>query len=102
LTTSLNEIDAERQRLIESVLPLNDRPLRPSDLPKAAAAMALAGVKSFAETDWPRLFWPWERVPYQLGTSRENLVRSAALLITAIERFDRRAAEREKHKGLQR
>jgi hypothetical protein len=101
MTTILNEIDAERQRLVEAVLPLSDRPLRPSDLPKAAAAMALAGVESFAKTDWPRLFWPWQRVPYQLGTSRENLVRSAALLIAAIERLDRRSAERKKHKRAQ-
>ena len=65
---------------------------RPSDLPKAAAAYALAGVQRYANDGWPELFWPWSRTPFQPTRPRDNLVRAAALIIAEIERLDRLAA----------
>ena len=35
--------------------------VEPNDLPKAAAALALAGVPRYAKAGWPELFWPWRK-----------------------------------------
>jgi len=92
----LDEIAIERRRLVALGFPLNGRPVKPNELPKAAAAMALFSIESYAATGWPEIFWPWKSVSYELETSREYLLRSAALLVAAIERLDRRAARARK------
>jgi hypothetical protein len=85
----VDDIIAERQRLEEIGIPPRDRRYRPSDLPKAAAAYALAGVQRYANDGWPELFWPWPRTRFRLGAPRDNLVRAAALIVAEIERLDR-------------
>jgi hypothetical protein len=70
-------------------LPSND--LKPNDLAKAAAALALAGVPRYAKAGWPELFWPWRRPRFKPGCSRDNLVRAGALILAEIERLDRQA-----------
>ena len=62
---------------------------KPSDLPKAAAVFALAGVPRYAKAGWPELFWPWRRPRFRPGERRDNLVRAGALLLAEIERLDR-------------
>ena len=91
----LEEITAERRALLEVGLPPKGRPIHRSDLARAAAALALSNVQSFAEADWPKVFWPWKQTPFPLGTPRENLLRSAVLIIAAIRRLDRRPMEEE-------
>jgi len=86
---AVEDIVAERQRLEEFEIPPKERRYRPSDLPKAAAAYALAGVQRYANDGWPELFWPWPKTRFRLGTPRDNLVRAAALIIAEIERLDR-------------
>jgi hypothetical protein len=97
--TILGEIAEERRRLLEFGIPLYGRPIRPTDLTRAAATLTLSSIESFAASGWPELFWPWRTVPYRPGTSRENLVRSAALLLAAIERLDRRASKARDGRG---
>jgi len=92
LSKAVDDIVAERLRLEEIGLPPKDRRYRPSDLPKAAAAYALAGVRRFAAEGWPELFWPWPQTRFRPGKPRDNLVRAAALIVAEIERLDRRAA----------
>jgi hypothetical protein len=94
METILDEITAERRTLTELGLPPKGRPMRRSDLASAAAALALSSVESFAEADWPKVFWPWKKAPFPLGTPRENLLRSAVLIIAAIRRVDRSIMER--------
>lgn len=65
--------------------------LKPNDLPKAAAAYALAGVPRYAKAGWPELFWPWRRPRFRPGGSRANLVRAGALILAELERLDRQA-----------
>jgi hypothetical protein len=89
---AVDDIVAERQRLEEIGMPPRDRRYRPSDLPKAAAAYALAGVPRYANDGWPELFWPWPKTRFRLGPPRDNLVRAAALIIAEVERLDRLAA----------
>ena len=91
LSKVVADIVAERQRLEEIGLPPKERRYRPSDLPKAAAAYALAGVQRYANDGWPELFWPWPRTRFQPARPRDNLVRAAALIIAEIERLDRLA-----------
>ena len=86
---AVEDIIAERQRLEQIGMPPKGRRYRPSDLPKAAAAYALAGVQRYANDGWPELFWPWPKTRFRLGSPRDNLVRAAALLIAEIERIDR-------------
>lgn len=93
----LIQIAAERRGFVTTIQPLSECPIGPFDLPLAAAAMALLGDEDFAEADLPRQLWPWKLLPDHLGTSRANLIRSAALLLAAIQRIDRLAAD--KHKG---
>jgi hypothetical protein len=96
----LDEIAIERRRLVALGLPLSGRPVLRNELPKAAATMALFSIESYAATGWPAIFWPWKAISYELETSREYLLRSAALLVAAIERLDRRAARaRKKQEG---
>jgi hypothetical protein len=92
LSKAVEDIVAEWQRLEEIGLPPKNRRYRPSDLPKAAAAYALAGVQRYAREGWPELFWPWPRTRFRLGAQRDNLVRAAALIIAEVERLDRLAA----------
>ncbi len=96
MNTILDEITAERQTLAELGLPPKGRPMHRSDLARAAAALVLSSVEGFAEADWPRVFWSWKQAPFPLGTPRENLLRSAVLIIAAIRRLDRRATVRGK------
>ena len=91
LSKAVDDIVAERQRLEDLGLPPKNRRYRPSDLPKAAAAYALAGVQRFANEGWPELFWPWPKRRFRPGRPRDNLVRAAALIIAEIERLDRLA-----------
>jgi hypothetical protein len=86
---AVDDIIAERQRLDEVGIPPRDRRYRPSALPKAAAAYALAGVQRYAKEGWPELFWPWPKTRFRLGPPRDNLVRAAALILAEIERLDR-------------
>jgi len=92
LSKAVDDIVAEWQRLDEIGLPPKDRRYRPSDLPKAAAAYALAGIQRYAKDGWPELFWPWPRTRFRPGLPRANLVRAAALIVAEIERLDRLAA----------
>ena len=92
LSKAVDDIVAERQRLEELGLPPKERRYRPSDLPKAAAAYALAGVQRYANDGWPELFWPWPRTRFRPTRPRDNLVRAAALILAEIERLDRLAA----------
>jgi hypothetical protein len=62
---------------------------KPSNLPKAAAALALAGVPRYAKAGWPELFWPWRRPRFRPAGQRENLVRAGAFILAEIERLDR-------------
>jgi hypothetical protein len=89
----LDDITAEQRALVAKGLPPKGRPIHRSDLARAAAALALSNVRSFAEADWPKVFWPWKQAPFPLGTPRENLLRSAVLIIAAIWRLDRRTME---------
>jgi hypothetical protein len=91
LSKAVEDVVAEWQRLEEIGLPPKNRRYRPSDLPKAAAAYALAGVQRYAREGWPELFWPWPRTRFRLGAPRDNLVRAAALIIAEVERLDRLA-----------
>jgi hypothetical protein len=87
---AVDDIIGERQRLEEIGIPPRDRRrYRPSDLPKAAAAYALAGFQRYANQGWPELFWPWPGTRFRLGGPRDNLVRAAALILAEIERLDR-------------
>ena len=95
MQTLFNEITAERRALSELGLPPKGRPTHRSDLARAAAALALSTVENFADADWPKVFWPWKQEPFPLGTRRENLLRSAVLIIAAIRRLDRRVIEDE-------
>jgi hypothetical protein len=63
--------------------------LKSSDLPKAAAAFALAGVPRYAKAGWPELFWPWRGPRFRPGERRDNLVRAGAFILAEIERLDR-------------
>ena len=63
--------------------------LKPSDLPKAAAAFTFAGVPKYARAGWPELFWPWRRPRFRPGEQRENLVRAGALILAELERLER-------------
>ena len=67
---------------------LPSRDLKPNDLPKAAAALALAGVPRYAKAGWPELFWPWRKPRFRLGPSRDNLVRAGALILAELARLD--------------
>lgn len=89
----VDEIVAERQRLLELGLPPKESSSRPTDLPKAAAAFALCGVRRYARAGWPELFWPWRKPRFRPGESRANLLRAAALIIAEIERLDCLAPE---------
>jgi hypothetical protein len=86
---AVDDIIAERQRLEQIGIPPRTRRYRPSDLPKAAAAYALAGVPRYASDGWPELFWPWPKTRFRPGAPRDNLVRAAALIVAEIERLDR-------------
>jgi hypothetical protein len=90
----LDEITVARRTLTELGLPPKGRPMHRSDLARAAAALALSSVETFAEADWPKVFWPWKQAPFPLGTPRENLLRSAVLIVAAIRRLDRRGIEK--------
>jgi hypothetical protein len=96
LRTILAQIATERRGYATTILPLSDRPIGPADLPKAAAAMALLGDEDFAEEDLPRLLWPWKQLPGRFGTPRANLIRSAALIVAAIQRLDIIAKEQQR------
>ena len=63
--------------------------VKPNDLPKAAAALALAGVPRYAKAGLPELFWPWRKPRFRSGASRDNLVRAGALLLAALEQLDK-------------
>jgi hypothetical protein len=78
-------------RILSAVEFLPSHDLKPNDLPKAAAALALAGVPRYAKAGWPELFWPWRKPRFRPGASRDNLVRAGALLLAALERLDREA-----------
>ncbi len=90
----LDEITAQRRTLTDLGLPPKGRPMHRSDLARAAAALVLSSVEGFAEAEWPKVFWPWKQATFPLGTPRENLLRSAVLIIAAIERLYRRAVEK--------
>ena len=96
MRTILAQIAAERRGYATTIQPLSDRPIGPSDLPRAAAAMALLGDEDFAEGDLPRLLWPWRQLPDRLGTLRANLIRSAALIVAAIQRLDTIAKDQQR------
>jgi hypothetical protein len=89
--TPIADIVTERQDLSTAGL-LPSHELKPNDLPKAAAALALAGVPRYAKAGWPELFWPWRRPRFRPASSRENLVRAGALILAEIERLDRQAS----------
>ena len=96
----LKQIVAERRAYLTIIQPLSERFIRPNDLPKAAATMALLSDEDFAGADWPRLFWPWRPLPDARGTPRANLIRSAALILAAIQRLDTLADDEKKRKGM--
>jgi hypothetical protein len=81
------DIVDEWRRLSTFDLPLPSDP-KQTDLPKAAAALALAGVPRYARAGWPELFWPWRRPRFKPSGPRENLVRAAALILAELERQD--------------
>src|SRR5262245_8722644 len=84
------DIIDEWQGLSIGLPPTNN--LKPSDLPKAAAAFALAGVPRYAKAGWPELFWPWRRPRFRPDGRRDNLVRAGALILAEIERLDRQGS----------
>jgi hypothetical protein len=62
---------------------------RAGELPKAAAALALASVPGMILSMWPQRLWPWPTRDWELLEPRAYLVRAGALIVMAIERLDR-------------
>ena len=83
---TIADIIAEWQSVPLGLPPASD--LKPSDLPKAIAALTFAGVPRYARSGWPALFWPWRRPRFRPGDQRENLVRAGALILAELQRLD--------------
>ena len=86
---ALRDIAQERERLRTAERPWNGRLARAGELPKAAAALALASVPGMIHSMWPQRLWPWPAKDWELLESRDYLVRAGALIVMAIERLDR-------------
>ena len=86
---AIRDILEERERLRNAERPWNGRLARSGELPKAAAALALASVPGMILSMWPQRLWPWPAKDWELLDPRDYLVRAGALIVMAIERLDR-------------
>jgi hypothetical protein len=86
---AIGDILEERERLRNAERPWNGRLARSGELPKAAAALALASVPGMILSMWPQRLWPWPAKDWELLDPRDYLVRAGALIVMAIERLDR-------------
>jgi hypothetical protein len=85
----IRDIVRERERLRTAERPWSGRLARAGELPKAAAALALASVPGMILSMWPQRLWPWPQKDWKLLEPRDYLVRAGALIVMAIERLDR-------------
>lgn len=86
---AIRDIIQERERLRTAERPWSGRLARAGELPKAAAALALASVPGMILSMWPQRLWPWPAKDWELLGPRDYLVRAGALIVMAIERLDR-------------
>jgi hypothetical protein len=86
---AIRDMVRERERLRTVQRPWNGRLARAGELPKAAAALALASVPGMIFSMWPQRLWPWPAKDWELLEPRDYLVRAGALIVMAIERLDR-------------
>ncbi len=101
------DVLAERQRQIdiEGWTRAHDDAHPAGDFERAAATYALysygvAGSKHMPE--WGKPLWPWDWKWLKPKGMRRDLVRAAALLLAAIEKYDREAEVRAAlHQGQQ-
>jgi hypothetical protein len=87
--SAIREIIEERERLRNAERPWNGRLARAGELPKAAAALALASFPGMVLSMWPQRLWPWRAKDWVLLEPRDYLIRAGALIVMAIERLDR-------------
>jgi hypothetical protein len=81
------DVFGERRRQVEAYgfTPQEDVDHPPGDLERAAACYAVCWRNPMPD---PIPLWPWPRRAWAPRSYRENLVRAAALLLAAIERYD--------------
>lgn len=88
--TVLDEIAAERRRLIEKDFDQAHDDEHSYQEPSAAAA---GYASAAAEVVYgPPPGWPWEREAFQPEGPRANMLKALALCVAAIERMDREHA----------
>lgn len=92
---ALEDIKAERRRQVdeEGYTPEQDDAYAAYALPAAAAAYAFSAATSerYLAAD-PLGFWPWPAETFKPSTPRRDLVKAGAVILAAIERLDRAAA----------
>jgi hypothetical protein len=96
LSPSLLAIAAERRRQIESegwTIEHDDLEHNPGELAQAAACYAAC---AFTKPSGTPIFWPWEGWWKWSDDPRRNLVRSAALIVAELEKFERSRKLRRK------
>ena len=97
--TVIEEIAAERRRQIEAegLTPEHDDAYPRGELPRAAASYALAAqwMGDQDKRGSPPSFWPWKDALWKPTTRRRDLIKSAALVIAAIEQLDRAEARKK-------
>jgi hypothetical protein len=90
--------ERERQITAEGYLPSRDDGYVNQELAKAGAIYAMSSFSPdvLREPIFPD-YWPWKNGEFKPGTAREDLVKSAALLIAEIERMDRKTGGPKGH-----
>lgn len=94
-TKAFEDVQAERMRQIarEGFNYHHDDIQTEHELERAAASYAwYVAEPNSASMTQPPLMWPWDAKWWKPKNERQDLVRAAALLIAAIERYDREAA----------
>lgn len=93
MTVAARDVIAERLRQVsgEGWTASHDDTLKNSELQSAAAAYALASgdLSHGVDASRPPACWPWPGNWWKPKNARRSLVKSAALTLAAIERFDR-------------
>jgi hypothetical protein len=93
------DVLCERHRQIteEGWTPEHDDEHPPGDLAQAGAAYAVNAVNHLTanhlgfniENSLPPIHWPWNFAWWKPKTTRDDMVRAAALIIAEIEKMDR-------------
>jgi len=90
MSKALRDVTNERRRQIaaEGWTPEHDDQHKLGELAIAGASYAVASGFP-ADNEPPPYGWPWDKAWWKPTTTRQNLIKAAALLVAEIERIDR-------------